>query len=59
MSDKKTSVLGGLGYKIRNLTDTNLLLAITIVVFFLMYIGAVVFQGGGFLAVSCYLHNFF
>ena len=29
--------------------DTNLLLTITIVVFFLMYIGAVVFQGQGFL----------
>ena len=27
MSDKKTSVFGSLGYKIRNLTDTNLLLA--------------------------------
>ena len=55
MSDKKTSVLGGLGYKIRNLTDTNLLLAITIVVFFLMYIGAVVFQGGGFLKPQAFL----
>ena len=31
------------------MTDTNLLLGITIVVFFLMYIGAVVFQGAGFL----------
>ena len=30
------------------MSDTNLLLAITIAVFFLMYIGAVVFQGGGF-----------
>ncbi len=30
-------------------SDTNLLLTITIVVFFLMYIGAVVFQGKGFL----------
>lgn len=29
--------------------DTNLLLTITIVVFFVMYIGAVVFQGEGFL----------
>ena len=32
-----------------NLTDTNLLLTITIVIFFLMYIGAMIFQGGGFL----------
>jgi len=31
------------------MTDTNLLLTITIVVFFAMYIGAIVFQGKGFL----------
>ena len=30
------------------MSDTNLLLIITIVIFFLMYIGAIVFQGGGF-----------
>ncbi|MBP9996576.1 MAG: sugar ABC transporter permease YjfF [Lachnospiraceae bacterium] len=35
--------------KLKNMTDTNLLLTITIVVFFLMYIGAIVFQGKGFL----------
>ncbi|MCR5267129.1 MAG: sugar ABC transporter permease YjfF [Lachnospiraceae bacterium] len=35
--------------KFRNMSDTNLLLFITIVVFFLMYIGAVIFQGKGFL----------
>ena len=35
--------------KFRNMSDTNLLLFITIVVFFLMYIGAVLFQGKGFL----------
>lgn len=34
---------------IGNMTDTNLLLTITIVIFFLMYIGAIVFQGKGFL----------
>jgi len=34
--------------KIKNLTDTNLLLLITVVVFFAMYIGAVIFQGKGF-----------
>lgn len=33
----------------KSITDTNLLLIITIVVFFAMYIGAVVFQGKGFL----------
>lgn len=30
------------------MNDTSLLLAITIVIFFLMYIGAIVLQGGGF-----------
>ncbi|MBE5826893.1 MAG: sugar ABC transporter permease YjfF [Butyrivibrio sp.] len=30
------------------MNDTNLLLTITIVIFFLMYIGAILFQGGGF-----------
>ena len=33
----------------KNMTDTNLLLIITIVVFFGMYIGAILFQGKGFL----------
>ena len=31
------------------LTDTSLLLLITVVVFFAMYIGAILFQGKGFL----------
>ena len=35
--------------KRKGMTDTNLLLTITIVVFFLMYIGAIIFQGKGFL----------
>ena len=35
--------------KSKNITDTNLLLIITIVVFFLMYIGAMIFLGSGFL----------
>lgn len=35
--------------KMTGMSDTNLLLTITIVVFFLMYIGAIVFQGKGFL----------
>ncbi|MCI8950965.1 MAG: sugar ABC transporter permease YjfF [Lachnospiraceae bacterium] len=39
----------GLGSKIANMTDTNLLLTITVVVFFAMYIGAILFQGKGFL----------
>ena len=35
--------------KSKNITDTNLLLTITSVVFFAMYIGAILFQGKGFL----------
>lgn len=35
--------------KSKNLTDTNLLLMITIFVFFVMYIAAILFQGKGFL----------
>lgn len=35
--------------KFKNMSDTNLLLTITIVVFFVMYIGAIVFLGQGFL----------
>ncbi|MDD2972217.1 MAG: sugar ABC transporter permease YjfF [Lachnospiraceae bacterium] len=35
--------------KRKKITDSNLLLTITIVVFFLMYIGAILFQGKGFL----------
>lgn len=47
-SKNKTSASGGLGNKFKNMTDTNLLLTITIVVFLLMYAGAVVFLGSGF-----------
>ncbi len=35
--------------RIGNMTDTNLLTSITIVVFFIMYIGAILFLGEGFL----------
>lgn len=35
--------------KLSGISDTNLLLTITVVVFFAMYIGAIVFQGAGFL----------
>lgn len=38
-----------LGNKLKHMSDTNMLLTITIVVFFLMYIGAMIFEGGGFL----------
>lgn len=49
-SSKKAAASGkNLLAKINNMTDTNLLLTITIVVFFAMYIGAILFQGKGFL----------
>ncbi len=38
------------------MSDTNLLLTITIVVFFLMYIGAMVFQGKGFLKAQTFFN---
>ncbi len=47
--EKTSKPINKFGDKLRNMTDTNLLLTITIVVFFLMYIGAVLFQGKGFL----------
>ncbi len=48
-SNKLSAVGSKLRDKTKNMTDTNLLLTITIVVFFAMYIGAVLFQGKGFL----------
>ena len=48
MANKTSTAQKGIGYKIKNMTDTNMLLTITIVIFFLMYIGAIVFQGEGF-----------
>ncbi len=48
-TDNNTKSAGGLGAKLMGMTDTNLLLTITIAVFFIMYIGAIVFQGSGFL----------
>ena len=39
--------------KKRNISDTNLLLTITIVVFFAMYIGAMIFQGGPRHRMAC------
>lgn len=42
--------------KLKNITDTNLLLTITIVVFFVMYIGAMVFLGEGFLKPQTFLN---
>ena len=50
LRNKNVSADSAKGFgKIKNMTDTNLLLTITIVIFFAMYIGAIVFQGKGFL----------
>ena len=50
MSKNNSSASGsGLGSRIKNMTDTNLLLTITIIIFFVMYIAAMIFLGGGFL----------
>lgn len=46
---KSTASDSRLRSKSKNITDTNLLLTITIVVFFAMYIGAILIQGKGFL----------
>ncbi len=43
MKDNKSMGIFG------KMNDTSLLLAITIIIFFLMYLGAIIFQGGGFL----------
>lgn len=47
-SNQKTPASGGVQNKLKNMTDTNLLLTITIVIFFVMYIGAILFLGSGF-----------
>ena len=44
-----------LSKRFKNMTDTNLLLTITIVVFFAMYIGAIFFQGKGFLRPQSFM----
>lgn len=42
--------------KFKNITDTNLLLLITIVVFFVMYAGAIIFLGSGFLKAQTFFN---
>ena len=50
MPEKKKSGIGAIISRwFGRTSDTNLLLTITIVVFFLMYLGAIIFQGAGFL----------
>lgn len=49
MGKTKKTATGKKKFSLKNMSDTNLLLMITVIVFFLMYIGAILFQGGGFL----------
>lgn len=55
-AQNKTSVVSKFRAKTKNMTDTNLLLTITIVVFFVMYIGAILFLGQGFLKPQTFLN---
>lgn len=56
MSVKTETVQTKKGFSLKNMTDTNLLLTITVVVFFAMYIGAIIFQGKGFLKAQTFLN---
>ena len=51
----KTENKPSLGRKFLNMSDTNMLLSVTVVVFFLMYLGAMVFMGSGFLKAQTFL----
>lgn len=53
---KSSQDVKGQGRKRGSMTDTNLLLLITVVVFFAMYIGAILFQGKGFLKPQTFLN---
>ncbi len=49
---KKPSFFAKLG----RMNESNLLLLITVVIFVLMYVGAIVFQGGGFLSAQTFFN---
>lgn len=55
-SNKKAVSNGGIGVKLKNMSDTNLLLGITIIVFFLMYFSAMIFLGSGFLKTQTFFN---
>ncbi len=42
--------------KIGRMNESNLLLLITVVIFVLMYVGAIIFQGGGFLSAQTFFN---
>ena len=54
--ETKTKESKGLFSKLSGMTDSNLLLTITIVVFVLMYIGAMIFLGKGFLKPQAFFN---
>ena len=56
MSVKTETTQTKKGFSLKNMTDTNLLLTITVIVFFAMYIGAIIFQGKGFLKPQTFLN---
>lgn len=53
---KKMNTAASVKREKKTLSDTNLLLLITIIVFFVMYIGAMIFQGGGFLKAQTFFN---
>ncbi len=56
MTNKSSSYSNSFKNKIKNLSDTNLLLIITIVVFLIMYACAVIFLGQGFLKAQTFFN---
>ena len=54
--EKSTKKPAGLAAFLTRTSDTNLLLSITIIVFFVMYIGAMIFQGAGFLKAQTFFN---
>lgn len=55
MTNKSSATKKGFGSKLKGMSDTNMLLTITIVIFFVMYIGAILFLGEGFLKPQTFL----
>ena len=55
-SAKVPTAKKGIMSRFQNMTDTNLLLTITVVIFFVMYIGAMIIQGGAFLRPQAFLN---
>lgn len=51
-------MFGKFKQNIANMSDTNILMTITIVIFVLMYLGAIIFQGKGFLKGQTFLNIF-